>query len=59
MRKHGIAPERFLEIVKGKVLRSPIYESYGALIAEEIDWAALVRISAVNAGLGGRGKGEG
>lgn len=33
VRKHGIAPLRFLEIVNGKVLRSPIYESYGALIA--------------------------
>jgi 3-hydroxyisobutyrate dehydrogenase-like beta-hydroxyacid dehydrogenase len=35
VRKYGIAPERFLEIVNGKVLRSPIYESYGALIAAE------------------------
>lgn len=113
VRKHGIAPERFLEIVNGKVLRSPIYESYGALIAaeryepagfklkhglkdvrlalqagddvaaplplaslmrdhylsavargwEEIDWAALAKVSAVNAGLTtqaeeGRGKRE-
>ena len=102
VRKHGIAPARFLEIVNGKVVRSPIYESYGALIAAEryepagfklkhglkdvrlalqagdevavplplaslmrdhylsavargwaeIDWAALARVSAVNAGLG-------
>jgi 3-hydroxyisobutyrate dehydrogenase-like beta-hydroxyacid dehydrogenase len=101
VRKHGIAPARFLEIVNGKVVRSPIYESYGALIAAEryepagfklkhglkdvrlalqagdevavplplaslmrdhylsavargwaeIDWAALARVSAVNAGL--------
>lgn len=101
VRKHGIDPIRFLEIVNGKVLRSPIYESYGALIAaehyepagfklkhglkdvrlaleagdevaaplplaslirdhylaavargwEEIDWAALAKVSAVNAGL--------
>jgi 3-hydroxyisobutyrate dehydrogenase-like beta-hydroxyacid dehydrogenase len=101
VRKHGIAPERFLEIINGKVLRSPVYESYGALIAaeryepagfklkhglkdvrlalqagdevaaplplaslmrdhylsavargwEEIDWAALARVSAMNAGL--------
>jgi 3-hydroxyisobutyrate dehydrogenase-like beta-hydroxyacid dehydrogenase len=106
VRKHGIAPERFLEIVNGKVLRSPIYESYGALIAaeryepagfklkhglkdirlalqagdevavplplaslmrdhylsavargwEEIDWAALAKVSAVNAGLTERGE---
>jgi 3-hydroxyisobutyrate dehydrogenase-like beta-hydroxyacid dehydrogenase len=103
VRKHGIDPVRFLEIVNGKVLRSPIYESYGALIAaeryepagfklkhglkdvrlalqagdevaaplplaslirdqylsavargwEEIDWAALARVSALNAGLPG------
>lgn len=114
VRKHGIDPTRFLEIVNGKVLRSPIYESYGALIAaeryepagfklkhglkdvrlaleagdevaaplplaslmrdhylsavargwEDIDWAALAKVSAVNAGLTtegeeGRGKGEG
>lgn len=114
VRKHGIDPIRFLEIVNGKVLRSPIYESYGALIAaeryepagfklkhglkdvrlaleagdevaaplplaslmrdhylsavargwEDIDWAALAKVSAVNAGLTasgeeGRGKGEG
>jgi 3-hydroxyisobutyrate dehydrogenase-like beta-hydroxyacid dehydrogenase len=101
VRKHGIVPERFLEIINGKVLRSPVYESYGALIAggryepagfklkhglkdvrlalqagddvavplplaslmrdhylsavargwEDIDWAALARVSAVNAGL--------
>jgi 3-hydroxyisobutyrate dehydrogenase-like beta-hydroxyacid dehydrogenase len=101
VRKHGIDPTRFLEIVNGKVIRSPIYESYGALIAteryepagfklkhglkdvrlalaagdevaaplplaslmrdhylsavargwDEIDWAALARVSAVNAGL--------
>ena len=106
VRKHGIAPERFLEIVNGKVLRSPIYESYGALIAaeryepagfklkhglkdirlalqagdevavplplaslmrdhylsavargwEEIDWAALAKVSAVNAGLTAQGE---
>jgi len=101
VRKHGVAPERFLEIVNGKVLRSPVYESYGGRIAaeryepagfklkhglkdirlalqtgdevaaplplaslmrdhylsavargwEEIDWAALAKVSAVNAGL--------
>lgn len=114
VRKHGIAPERFLEIVNGKVLRSPIYESYGARIAaeryqpagfklkhglkdirlalqtgdevavplplaslirdhylsavargwEDIDWAALAKVSAGNAGLAtngaeGRRNGEG
>jgi 3-hydroxyisobutyrate dehydrogenase-like beta-hydroxyacid dehydrogenase len=106
VRKHGIAPERFLEIINGKVLRSPIYESYGALIAaeryepagfklkhglkdvrlalqagddvavplplaslmrdhylsavargwEEVDWAALAKVSAVNAGLTAKGE---
>ena|SRR2546426_715832 len=99
VRKHGIAPTRFLEIANGKVLRSPVYENYGKLVAErryepagfklkhglkdvrlaleagdemavplplaslmrdhylsavargwgEMDWAALARVSAVNA----------
>ena len=35
VRKHGVAAERFLEIVNGKVIRSPIYESYGGWIAAE------------------------
>lgn len=35
VRKHGIEPARFLEIVNGKVIRSPVYEAYGGLIAEE------------------------
>jgi 3-hydroxyisobutyrate dehydrogenase-like beta-hydroxyacid dehydrogenase len=35
VRKHGIVPARFLEIINGKVLRSPTYESYGTLIAGE------------------------
>ncbi|HET6578980.1 MAG TPA: NAD(P)-dependent oxidoreductase [Gemmatimonadales bacterium] len=101
VRKHGIEPARFLEIANGRLLRSPIYENYGGLIAAEryepagfklahglkdvrlaldagddvaaplplaslmrdhflaavawgwadIDWAALARVSAVNAGL--------
>jgi 3-hydroxyisobutyrate dehydrogenase-like beta-hydroxyacid dehydrogenase len=101
VRKHDIEPARFLEIVNGRLLRSPIYESYGALIAAErfepagfklkhglkdvglaldaggeravplplaslmrdhflsaiawgwadIDWAALAKVSAVDAGL--------
>jgi 3-hydroxyisobutyrate dehydrogenase-like beta-hydroxyacid dehydrogenase len=34
MRKHGIPPARFLEIVNGRLLRSPVYENYGKLIAE-------------------------
>jgi 3-hydroxyisobutyrate dehydrogenase-like beta-hydroxyacid dehydrogenase len=33
VRKHGIAPARLLEIVNGRVLRSPVYENYGGLIA--------------------------
>lgn len=34
-RKHGIAPARLLEIVNGGIIRSPLYESYGTLMAEE------------------------
>jgi 3-hydroxyisobutyrate dehydrogenase-like beta-hydroxyacid dehydrogenase len=34
VQKHGIQPKRFLEIVNGRLLRSPIYENYGKLIAE-------------------------
>ena len=33
VRKHGVGAERFLDIINGKVLRSPIYANYGALIA--------------------------
>ena len=101
VRKHGVEPGRFLEIVNGRLVRSPVYENYGNLIAQrrwepagfklrhglkdvrlalaagdevsaplpvasllrdhylaamargwgDIDWAALARLSAVNAGL--------
>lgn len=34
-RKSGIEAARFLEIVNGGLIRSPLYESYGALMAEE------------------------
>jgi 3-hydroxyisobutyrate dehydrogenase-like beta-hydroxyacid dehydrogenase len=34
MQKSGIEPARFLEIVNGRLIRSPIYENYGKLIAE-------------------------
>jgi 3-hydroxyisobutyrate dehydrogenase-like beta-hydroxyacid dehydrogenase len=34
VRRHGIEPARFLEIVNGRVLRSPVYENYGKIIAE-------------------------
>jgi 3-hydroxyisobutyrate dehydrogenase-like beta-hydroxyacid dehydrogenase len=101
VRKYGIEPKRFLEIVNGRLIRSPIYENYGTLIADQrwepagfklrhglkdvrlalaaaeekttpmplgslirdqylsamsrgwgdIDWAALARVTAVNAGL--------
>jgi 3-hydroxyisobutyrate dehydrogenase-like beta-hydroxyacid dehydrogenase len=101
VRKYGVDPSRFLEIVNGRLVRSPIYENYGNLIASrrwepagfklrhglkdvrlalaagdevnapmpiaslvrdhylaamargwgDIDWAALARLSAVNAGL--------
>src|SRR2546427_5781214 len=34
-RKYGIEPAELLDIVNGKLFRSPIYENYGRLIAEE------------------------
>jgi len=34
-RKHGVAPAELLDIVNGRLFRSPIYENYGKLIAEE------------------------
>jgi 3-hydroxyisobutyrate dehydrogenase-like beta-hydroxyacid dehydrogenase len=101
MRKHGIDPARFLEIVNGRLIRSPVYENYGKIIVQQrfeppgfklrhglkdvrlalaagdavdtplpiagllrdhylsavawgwadIDWAALAKVSAVEAGL--------
>jgi 3-hydroxyisobutyrate dehydrogenase-like beta-hydroxyacid dehydrogenase len=101
VRKHGVDPQRFLEIANGRLIRSPIYENYGNLIAHarwepagfklrhglkdirlalaageavtvplplaslvrdhylsavargwaDIDWAALARLAAVNAGI--------
>jgi 3-hydroxyisobutyrate dehydrogenase-like beta-hydroxyacid dehydrogenase len=34
VQKYGIEPKRFLEIVNGRLIRSPIYENYGTLIAD-------------------------
>jgi 3-hydroxyisobutyrate dehydrogenase-like beta-hydroxyacid dehydrogenase len=101
VRKHGIDPARFIEVVNGRLLRSPVYESYAKLIVggrweppgfklrhglkdarlalgagdevdaplplaslmrdrylsamawgwADLDWAALARVSAVDAGL--------
>ncbi|HET7296826.1 MAG TPA: NAD-binding protein, partial [Gemmatimonadales bacterium] len=34
-RKYGIAPAELLDVVNGRLFRSPIYENYGKLIAEE------------------------
>jgi len=34
-RKYGVAPAELLDIVNGRLFRSPIYETYGKLIAEE------------------------
>jgi 3-hydroxyisobutyrate dehydrogenase-like beta-hydroxyacid dehydrogenase len=34
LRKSGVAPAQFLEIVNGSLFQSPIYENYGKLIAE-------------------------
>jgi 3-hydroxyisobutyrate dehydrogenase-like beta-hydroxyacid dehydrogenase len=103
VRKYGVEPSRFLEIVNGRLVRSPVFENYGNLIVNQrwepagfklrhglkdvrlalaagdevsapmpvasllrdhylaamargwadIDWAALARLSAVNAGLEG------
>lgn len=35
LRKSGIEPARFLEIVGGDVFQSPLYENYGRMIAEQ------------------------
>ena len=35
VRKHGVEPARFLEVVNGRLLRSPVYENYGKIIAEQ------------------------
>jgi 3-hydroxyisobutyrate dehydrogenase-like beta-hydroxyacid dehydrogenase len=101
VRKYGVDPKRFLDIANGRLIRSPVYENYGNLIAGEryqpagfklrhglkdarlalaageevtaalplasllrdhyltamargwsdLDWAALAKLSAVNAGL--------
>ena len=103
VRKHGIDPARFIEVVNGRLLRSPVYENYAKLIVAsrwepagfklrhglkdirlalqagdevnaplplaslmrdrylsamawgwgDIDWAALARVSAVDAGVEG------
>jgi 3-hydroxyisobutyrate dehydrogenase-like beta-hydroxyacid dehydrogenase len=34
-RKHGVPPAELLDVVNGRLFRSPIYENYGALIAAE------------------------
>lgn len=34
-RKYDVAPATLLDIVNGRLLRSPIYQNYGSLIAEE------------------------
>lgn len=35
VRKHGIDPARFLEIVNGRLIRSPVYENYGNIIVHQ------------------------
>ena len=35
LRKSGIEPARFLEIANGSLFQSPVYETYGRIIAEE------------------------
>jgi 3-hydroxyisobutyrate dehydrogenase-like beta-hydroxyacid dehydrogenase len=32
VRKHGVEPSQFLEIVNGRLVRSPVYENYGGII---------------------------
>ncbi len=34
VRRAGVAPQRFLEIVNGALFKSPIYQNYGTLMAE-------------------------
>jgi 3-hydroxyisobutyrate dehydrogenase-like beta-hydroxyacid dehydrogenase len=35
MRKSGVDPARFLEIVNGSLFKSPVYENYGKIIVDE------------------------
>ncbi len=35
VRKAGVEAERFLEIINGALFKSPIYQNYGMIIAEE------------------------
>ncbi len=35
MRKSGVDPAQFLEIVNGSLFKSPVYENYGKIIVEE------------------------
>jgi 3-hydroxyisobutyrate dehydrogenase-like beta-hydroxyacid dehydrogenase len=32
VRKHGVDPGRFLELVNGRLVRSPVYQNYGTII---------------------------
>jgi 3-hydroxyisobutyrate dehydrogenase-like beta-hydroxyacid dehydrogenase len=34
MRKAGVSPAQFMEIVNGQLFRSPVYENYGKIVAE-------------------------
>jgi 3-hydroxyisobutyrate dehydrogenase-like beta-hydroxyacid dehydrogenase len=35
MRKSGVSPSQFLEIVNGSLFKSPLYENYGRIVLEE------------------------
>jgi 3-hydroxyisobutyrate dehydrogenase-like beta-hydroxyacid dehydrogenase len=35
MRKCGVDPRQFLEVVNGALFKSPLYENYGRIVAEE------------------------
>ena len=63
-RKHGIDPARFIEIVNGRLLRSPVYENYARIIVEEryragwVQAAARPQGRAARARRGRRGRGR-
>ncbi len=35
VRRAGVSPQQFLEVVNGSLFKSPLYQNYGSLIAEE------------------------
>jgi 3-hydroxyisobutyrate dehydrogenase-like beta-hydroxyacid dehydrogenase len=45
MRKSGVGPQRFLEILTGSLFAAPVYETYGELIVSERYQPAGLRMS--------------